>query len=41
MLNERRTLLKALLAAIPAAAVGRLVSAQTGSSGIKVAAGQD
>jgi mannose-6-phosphate isomerase-like protein (cupin superfamily) len=41
MQNERRALLKALLSAIPTAAVGRLASAQTVSSGIKVAAGQD
>jgi mannose-6-phosphate isomerase-like protein (cupin superfamily) len=39
--NERRSLLKALLAALPAGAVGRLVAAQTVSSGNKVAAGQD
>src|SRR5579863_2792965 len=41
MQNERRSVLKLLLAAIPSRAIGRLVSAQTLSSGVKVAAGQD
>jgi mannose-6-phosphate isomerase-like protein (cupin superfamily) len=41
MQNERRSLLKMLLSAIPAAAVGKLAPAQTVSSGIKVVAGQD
>jgi hypothetical protein len=38
--NERRSLLKMLLSAIPAAAA-KLAPAQTVSSGIKVVAGQD
>ena len=41
MQNERRSVLKMLLATIPSGAIGRLVSAQTLSSGVKVAAGQD
>jgi len=41
MQNERRSVLKLLLAAIPSRAIGRLASAQTLSCGIKVAAGQD
>ena len=41
MQNERRSALQMLLAAIPSGAIGGLVSAQTLSSGIKVAAGQD
>jgi quercetin dioxygenase-like cupin family protein len=38
---ERRSFFKALLATIPALAVGRFAPAQTVSSGVKVAAGQD
>jgi mannose-6-phosphate isomerase-like protein (cupin superfamily) len=41
MQNERRSLLKMFLSAIPAAAVGKLAPAQTVSSGIKIAAGRD
>jgi mannose-6-phosphate isomerase-like protein (cupin superfamily) len=41
MQNERRSVLKMLLATIPSGAIGRLVSAQTLSSGVEVAAAQD
>lgn len=41
MQNERRSVLKMLLATIYSGAIGRLVSAQTLSNGVKVAAGQD